>query len=207
MIGIAIPVKRLPLAKSRLAGVLDPASRQRLVLRLVRHVISTAQQAITRRNLTGCIWLVSADDTVAAMAATYNVQWLCDRHEELNLALNEARTQLERYGTHTMIVLAGDLPFLTATDIITLYDALAEADLVLAPDQERSGTNALAIRLPSPIPFQFGPDSAARHLNAATNLGLRTCLVETPSLAFDLDDSERLRQYYCAVYDDRLRCR
>ncbi|WP_322513106.1 2-phospho-L-lactate guanylyltransferase [Chloroflexus sp.] len=198
MIGIAIPIKRLHLAKSRLASVLEPAARQRLVIRLARHVISTAQQAISHFTIPAQIWLVSADPDIAALAAAHRVEWLPDRHEELNAALTEARIQIQTTGAQAMIVLAGDLPWLVAADVLALHAALGEVDLVLAPDQHRRGTNALAMRLPSPVPFLFGVDSANRHLMAAAERGLRTRLITSPTLAFDLDDGERLQQYCCA---------
>ncbi|OAN41427.1 2-phospho-L-lactate guanylyltransferase [Chloroflexus islandicus] len=200
MIGIAIPIKRLQFAKSRLAGDLAPAARQRLVLTLAQHVINAARQATAGFTMPARIWLVSADPAIAALAQAGGVEWLPDRCEELNAALTEARSQFQNAGVQTMIVLAGDLPLVTAADVAALYDALSEADLALAPDQQQRGTNALALRLPSPLPFLFGLDSANRHLAAAARLGLRTRLIMTPTLAFDLDDSERLRQYCAAEH-------
>lgn len=200
MIGIAIPIKRLQFAKSRLAGVLAPAARQRLVLRLAQHVINAAQQATRSFTMPARIWLVSADPAIAALAQAGGVEWLPDRCEELNAALTEARHQIQNAGAQTMIVLAGDLPLVTAEDVVALNNALSEADLALAPDQQQRGTNALALRLPSPLPFLFGINSAERHLTAAERLGLRACLITTPTLAFDLDDSERLRQYCAAEH-------
>ncbi len=196
MIGIVIPLKRLPLAKSRLADLLEPAARQRLVLTLATHVVTTAQQAAARQAAPTGIWLVSADPTVAELARALDVNCLTDRHEELNAALSETRAYLQTAGARAMVILAGDLPFITPADITALIEALSNADLALAPDQAQRGTNALALRLPSPIPFIFGSESAARHLSAAHRLGLRARLIRSPTLAFDLDDRERLQQYY-----------
>ncbi len=199
MISIVIPIKRLALAKSRLTNLLDPEARQRLVVALATHVVTTAQQAVTRQTTPVTIWLTSADPIIAALARSLNSGYIPDQYEELNATLVAARTRVQAAGAHAMIVVAGDLPFLTPTDINLLIDALDESDLVLAPDQSQRGTNALALHLPTTLPFAFGDESAVRHLEAAQRLGLRVRLISTATLAFDLDDGERLQQYYQRV--------
>jgi 2-phospho-L-lactate guanylyltransferase len=199
VIGIVVPVKRLQRAKSRLSGFLEPVERQRLVVTLLRHVINTVHHTITTQSIPARIWLVSPDPELREVAGIREVEWLPDTHEELNAALTDARNQLQCLNISSMVVLAGDLPFLTVNDILLLTESITNHEMVLAPDQEQRGTNALGVRLPSPLPFGFGPDSAAYHLRSAARLGLRTHLVSTPTLAFDLDDGERLRQYYRSI--------
>lgn len=196
MIGIVVPVKRLQQAKSRLSGFLEPAARQQLVITLVRHVINTVYRSIVSQSIPARIWLVSPDPALRDVTDNKDVEWFPDPVEELNAALTVARHHLQRCGCSSMMILAGDLPFLTVDDVRLLIAALTNYDVVLAPDQEQRGTNALGVRLPSPLPFGFGTDSAAHHLRSAARLGLRVHLVHTPTLAFDLDDGERLQQYY-----------
>ncbi|WP_028459121.1 2-phospho-L-lactate guanylyltransferase [Chloroflexus sp. Y-396-1] len=196
MIGIVVPVKRLQQAKSRLSGFLEPAARQQLVITLVRHVINTVYRSIVSQSIPARIWLVSPDPVLRDVTDNKDVEWFPDPVEELNAALTVARHHLQQCGCSSMMILAGDLPFLTVDDVRLLIAALTNYDVVLAPDQEQRGTNALGVRLPSPLPFGFGTDSAAYHLRSAARLGLRVHLVHTPTLAFDLDDGERLQQYY-----------
>ncbi len=196
MIGIVVPVKRLQQAKSRLSGFLEPAARQQLVITLVRHVINTVYRSIVSQSIPARIWLVSPDPVLRDVTDNKDVEWFLDPVEELNAALTVARNHLQQCGCSSMMILAGDLPLLTVDDVRLLIAALADYDVVLAPDQEQCGTNALGVRLPSPLPFGFGTDSAAHHLRSAARLGLRVHLVHTPTLAFDLDDGERLQQYY-----------
>lgn len=203
MIGIVIPIKRLHLAKSRLIDLLDPADRQQLVVTMVRHVITTARQAVSYLSIPARIWLVSPEPTLATESE--GVEWLPDHQEELNAALTEARRRIQAAGVQMMMVLAGDLPFVTVRDLILLSEALTASDVVVAPDQHGQGTNALGLHLPSHLPFGFGPDSADYHLRTAARLGLRASLISTPTLAFDLDDGERLQQYYrCIASCDNL---
>ncbi len=196
MIGIVVPVKRLQQAKSRLSGFLEPAARQQLVITLVRHVIDTVYRSIVSQSIPARIWLVSPDPALRDVTDNKDVEWFPDPVEELNAALTVARHHLQQCGCSSMMILASDLPFLTVDDVRLLIAALTNYDVVLAPDQEQRGTNALGVRLPSPLPFGFGTDSAAYHLRSAACLGLRVHLVHTPTLAFDLDDGERLQQYY-----------
>lgn len=196
MIGIVVPVKRLQQAKSRLSGFLEPAARQQLVITLVRHVIDTVYRSIVSQSIPARIWLVSPDPALRDVTDNKDVEWFPDPVEELNAALTVARHHLQQCGCSSMMILAGDLPFLTVDDVRLLIAALTNYDVVLAPDQEQRGTNALGVRLPSPLPFGFGTDSAAQMMRSAARLGLRVHLVHTPTLAFDLDDGERLQQYY-----------
>ncbi len=67
--------------------------------------------------------------------------------------------------------------------------------MAIAPDRAGAGTNALALRPTSAIPFRFGPGSHEAHRRAAEAAGLEVVTVERPGLAFDLDtpaDLDRL---------------
>ncbi len=147
MIGIVVPVKRLQQAKSRLSGFLEPAARQQLVITLVRHVINTVYRSIVSQSIPARIWLVSPDPTLRDVTDNKDVEWFPDPVEELNAALTVARHHLQQCGCSSMMILAGDLPFLTVDDVRLLIAALTNYDVVLAPDQEQRGTNALGVRL------------------------------------------------------------
>jgi 2-phospho-L-lactate guanylyltransferase len=198
VIGIVVPVKRLQQAKSRLSGFLEPAARQQLVITLVRHVINTVYRSIVSQSIPARIWLVSPDPTLRDVTNNKDVEWFPDPVEELNAALTAARHHLQQCGCSSMMILAGDLPFLTVDDVRLLIEALALADydVVLAPDQEQRGTNALGYDCLLCFHSDLERISAAHHLRSAARLGLRVHLVHTPTLAFDLDDGERLQQYY-----------
>ncbi len=62
-----IPVKSLATAKSRLAGVLTPDQRRRLVLAMLRNVLSAC--AASERLEGACV--VTGDDEVADTAARF----------------------------------------------------------------------------------------------------------------------------------------
>gem|GEM_PF-537568 len=105
----------------------------------------------------------------------------------LNAALVAARQHL---GDATaMLVLLADLPLLTAADIAALCERLPPGGpaAVIAPDRHERGTNALLLRPPQVLPFCFGADSLARHINAARQAQLPLTFYRSPGTAFDLD--------------------
>ncbi|HID35356.1 MAG TPA: 2-phospho-L-lactate guanylyltransferase, partial [Anaerolineae bacterium] len=88
-----------------------------------------------------------------------------------------------------LLILPGDLPLLTPDDIRQLA-RLAEPHLrivVLAPDIHQQGTNAILLRPPDIIPFQFGPDSMSRHRTLARTAQIPCLLFHSSTLAQDID--------------------
>lgn len=186
-----IPVKELSQAKARLAPVLDAAARRELALALFRDVLAAA---LGCRALDG-VAVVSRDADVLSIAADAGAQGLPEpggpaagSGQALNEALASAAEKLRARGADRLLVLAADLPLVTAEDIQAVAEA--EADVVVVPSDD-GGTNALALR-PGAIAFQFGPESAQRHLKAAREAGLRTLLLDLPGLGLDIDTPEDL---------------
>jgi 2-phospho-L-lactate guanylyltransferase len=100
--------------------------------------------------------------------------------------IDRGLAQLAARGARAALVVMADLPMFVPGDVEQMCRALVTADLVLAPDRELMGTNALAVRLPAPIATRFGNrDSFPRHLTASGEL--RLAVVHSPGLAFDLD--------------------
>ena len=183
-----IPVKELSQAKARLAPVLDAAGRRELALALFRDVLAAA---LACPALDG-VAVVSRDADVLSIAVEAGAQGLPERGD-LNEALTSAAEKLRARGVDRLVVLAADLPLVTAEDIATVAEA--DADVVVVPSTD-GGTNALALP-PGAIAFQFGPESAQRHLKAAREARLRTLLLDLPGLGLDIDtpsDLERLRE-------------
>lgn len=186
---ILIPLKQLVGAKTRLAAVLAPEQRRRLVMTMLTHVVTTAQAACGK-TAEPMISLVSNEPTSACLAQQLAVGALADEVGELNGALTAARALLAQRGVTRLLVLAADLPRLTVADVRALLAGLDEADVVIGPDRAQRGTNALALRLPAALalPLQYGPDSAVAHQAAAQQLGLRVQHYRSPTLGFDVDD-------------------
>ena len=125
--------------------------------------------------------LVATDgDDVAEVAKAHGARVLKDEGPRpLSAVVDRGLSALLAHGAEVGLVVMGDLPLLTA---------LSDADLVLGPDRQGLGTNALAVRLPAPLATCFGNvDSLARHLAAADAGRLRAVLVAREGIAFDVD--------------------
>ena len=190
MLYAIVPIKALSGAKSRLAGVLSPRERRTLALALLEDVLVALRGAPSvARTL-----VVTRDAAALDLAFWFGAQTLLDTAHDLNGALTLAARHAAAYEASGALVLPGDLPLITAADIAALV--AAPAPVVLAASSD-GGTNALLLRPPLALPFEFGPDSRARHRAAAERLGLSYAEVVTPGLALDVDtpaDLARLRE-------------
>ena len=184
-----VPVKDLRGTKSRLAPVLDPAARAGLTLYMMGRVVSRLLGAAV-----GEVCVVSPDPVVLGEAAGRGATPLPQKSRGLNPALEEGRLRATERGASAMLVLPADLPLIEVEDVRAVLEA-PEAPVVVAPDGARSGTNALLLRPPDAIPFLFGPDSFAAHLQAARDRGLEARVCENAHLAFDLDTAGDLSRY------------
>ncbi len=186
-----IPVKELSLAKARLAPVLDEAGRRALALAMFRDVLAAAMACPALDGVA----VATRDAEVLTLAAEAGAGGMPEPGG-LNEALTSAAEKLRARGATRLLVLAADLPLAASSDI----EAVAQAgdDIVVVPSVD-GGTNALALPgegSPGAIAFQFGPDSASRHLAAGREAGLRSRSLDLPALALDIDtpaDLERLR--------------
>jgi 2-phospho-L-lactate/phosphoenolpyruvate guanylyltransferase len=147
-----VPVKALPHGKSRLAAVLDEDARGDLVLFLLRRVVGACQEAGLR------VCVVSSDADVHEAAHALGAEALDDGGRDLSASIELA---LERHGSAPgVVVLAADLPNVTADDVRELIAHAQPLALVAAAD---GTTNAIAASPPTAFRPSYGPGSAARH--------------------------------------------
>jgi 2-phospho-L-lactate guanylyltransferase len=86
-----------------------------------------------------------------------------------------------------------DLPQITIQDVWELYQlGLSGPGVVIAPSRD-GGTNALLLRPPGVIEFAFGPRSFERHCLLAQAAGLPVRVLDSPTLAIDVDWPEDLQ--------------
>jgi 2-phospho-L-lactate guanylyltransferase len=177
-----LPVKPFNDAKSRLAPVMEAGQRRDLARALMLHSLATLQ---------GCAQVdhalvVSSDSEARDLAAAQGAEALDESGAGLNPALEEARSYAVSHGAASLLVLASDLPLLTASDL----DAMLSHDgpgVAIAPDHRRQGTNALLLQPPGAIDFHFGESSLQQHHEAAAAAGIAPIEVFRTGLAFDVD--------------------
>ncbi len=180
-----IPVKELEKAKARLALLLRERARHELALAMFRDVLEATMSC----DALDSVAVVSRDDTVLTIAAEAGAEGM-DEMGGLNEALTSAAMKLRAPGAARLLVLASDLPLADAGSIVAALEA--DADVALVPSRD-GGTNAL-VCAPGAIEFQFGPESARRHLDAAKAAGLRLRRLDLPRLAFDIDTPDDLKR-------------
>jgi 2-phospho-L-lactate guanylyltransferase len=219
---IVVPVKSLANAKSRLAPLLGESERRSLALSLLRHVLVAVQEA-QARLFARCV-VVSPDPHVLELAMTYGLTPLQERytpspggsHEwasagdvesALNAALEQATTYAIAQGASAVMILPADLPLVTADEIVRLWRASQQLysarAMVIAPDRRDEGTNALLIRPPGALRYQFGPGSFRRHCQQARQLGLAWHVHRSAQLGLDVDAPADLERYLAVERADQ----
>jgi 2-phospho-L-lactate guanylyltransferase len=185
---ILIPCKPLRDGKSRLAPVLSPAERQALCARLLRRSLALALALRPAGN----IGVITPDAEATAIAAEYGVAAIDDGGAGLNEALQRGRDRIvEQTGEDvSALILPIDLPLATADAVGRAIGG--DADVALAPDEQRRGTNLLYLgdRALRSFRFAFGPDSFPVHRRWAEQAGFRVVMIDDPLLAFDIDRPE-----------------
>jgi 2-phospho-L-lactate guanylyltransferase len=174
-----IPIKLPALGKGRLAGVLGPGERQRLVRAMLDRVLDALLDS-TRVDRVAIV-------TPATSLTSRPVEILPDCGLGLNGSVQQATLTLAERGATELVVMHGDLPLARPEDIDELVLRGRQSGLALAPDQARVGTNAIYLKAGSGFRFQFGKQSFPIHVAEALRCGLAPTIVERPGLAFDVD--------------------
>jgi 2-phospho-L-lactate guanylyltransferase len=177
---IALPVKSLGDAKTRLGPVLEPIERASLTLAMLEDVMD-ATQAVPGWET----WVISPDEVVLELVMQRGAHAIAEVKPPLGNAIRQVDEEAAARRVDTLAVLLPDTPLVTADALIRALHTLGP--VVLAPSSDEGGTNLLIRRPPAAIGARFGTDSYRRHLEAAAEAGLPTSLVHRQELAFDLD--------------------
>ena len=183
--GVVVPVKRLAVAKSRLAGYGDP-TRRRLALAFAEDVVAAAVACrVVERVL-----VVTDDEQAAAALAALGAEVAPDDPDDgLNPALSHGADLLRAAQPQLGVVtLSSDLPALRPDDLTAVLSAVPPGQRAFVADEGGRGTTLLAASAPSPLLPSYGPGSCARHL--ASGAGR---LPGTPRLRRDVDTPQDLQ--------------
>ena len=168
--------------------------RIQLTYESLRHIVHALQTVPRVREIV----IISRDAQVAEWVRWWHVTHMREQQSGLNEALFEARQLFAQ--AEAILVLPSDLAALSAADVMGMIEAVdathERRSLVIAPDRHGRGTNALLLRPPDVIDFAFGPDSAARHAEAAHAIGLSPILFKSDSISLDLDSPEDYALYW-----------
>jgi 2-phospho-L-lactate/phosphoenolpyruvate guanylyltransferase len=192
-VALVIAVKRLGVAKTRLAPVFSAETREQVVLAMLVDTIAAAARVAAVRSIT----VVTPDEVAAAAAIELGALALADPTPDghpnpLNNAIGAAERAV-RTSTPNIVVLQGDLPALQTQELTEAISAARAYPRSFVSDRHGTGTSAL-FAFGTPLDPRFGADSAAQHSHSgAIELtgawpGLR-CDIDTPD---DLQVARRL---------------
>jgi 2-phospho-L-lactate guanylyltransferase len=186
---LALPVKSLERAKSRLSSILSPAERAALSLVMFEDVLDACMAQNQWET-----WVVSHDEAVLEIGVRRGARPLAEHGRSLLEAVRQVEAEMAP-GSHSskeLGVILADLPLVTAQALASALALDDAAEVVAAPAASDGGTNLLLRRPPSIIPARFGRSSFAKHRWAArrARVGFEQILVD--ELAFDLDRPEDL---------------
>lgn len=187
-----LPLKDLVSAKSRLGGILSPSERRALAQAMVEDVLET----LTSHPNVTAVTLVSDDPGAEMLASKYGVDFL-DEHtldcRGLNQVLEKACDSLAGTPDTITLILHGDIPLLSHSDIDAALARREEADgLLIGCDRAGQGTNLLMFDDASRPEFRFGPNSCEKHIKSAQKLGVAVSVLHSRAIGLDIDEPDDL---------------
>lgn len=193
---VALPMKAFDQAKSRLSPVLAPVQRQRLSRALLLRTL-----AFFGHGFPGVDRLVvtpSQEVRAAALASGAAVA-LEPAPQGLDAAAQRAIEYATAHGYRQLLLIPGDIPVWLRSEVQTLLEWGGRREVVIARARD-GGTNALLLRLPTPLRCAYGEDSAHRHERLARGAGLSVAVCQPPFMARDID-----RPQDCLLHRGRTR--
>lgn len=170
MRAIALPVKSLGHAKSRLSPLLSPLERGALALAMYEDVLDETLALDGWET-----WVVSSDESVLEIALSRNAHGIVEEGPSLRSAIRQIEAEAAGRQSEALAILHADTPLVTSDALRAALHTLGP--VVIAPSADERGTNLLLRRPPAIIPSRFGPDSFRRHLETAAERGLPTAVV------------------------------
>lgn len=189
---LVVPVKRLALAKTRLAAIAGDL-REDLALAFALDTVSAALAA----KAVAAVFVVTDDEVARGPLAALGAHVVPDAPDAgLNpaLAYGVGRA-IERYPGRGVGALSADLPALRPAELGRALEAGAREPAAFVSDAAGTGTTLLVARSGEAFVPQFGERSRARHRAAGV---VELDLADVPTLRKDVDtevdlyDADRL---------------
>ena len=182
---VVVPVKRLELAKSRLA--VPPQLRRELALAMAMDTVAACLSTPT----VAAVLVVTDDQTAATAVRALGAQVIRDEPDAgLNPALaHGAQVLLSEHPRAGIVALSSDLPALSSPALSALLTRAATVEAGCVADAAGTGTTVLSARSAGTLAPAFGAGSLQRH-RAAGAVDLTT--YADPRVRRDVDTTEDL---------------
>lgn len=186
-----LPIKDFADAKQRLAGVLSPEERRRLFAAMLDDVLSALSAT---PGLDGIAVVAKPGSEGAGLAERFGARLIAEpENRGQTEAVAHAADVLSAEGTAGMVVVPGDVPLLSATELAQVLAAHGSAPaMTIVPSRNERGSNCVVCSPPDSVPLRFGADSFFPHLAAARRRGIAPRIERLPGLALDIDTPEDL---------------
>jgi 2-phospho-L-lactate guanylyltransferase len=182
---VVLTSRGVALSKERLSNALTLDQRIELNRWLLDRTLAVIASFLG--NMQRCV-VVTACEEVLRTASRAGARVLERPAQGHNDAAKAGAAEVIALGARRIAFVPADLPDLTPEALHEFVARGAAADLVLAPDKEGPGTNAVLAHAVSDLEFFFGPGSLAKFVQWGLARGWRVGLHARPELAFDLDD-------------------
>lgn len=186
---LLIPVKSMGNAKQRLAEALDQAHRTQLAEAMLRDVLTAASGVADLID----VFLVTGDVSAQALAREFDFRIIEDRRNESETAAIEMATAwCEEQDYDTTIVIPGDIPLVTGSELHSVLEIAPAEGAVFVPAYDRRGSNCVLRRPANLIPLRFGHDSFLPHCEAMRKTGRPLVILELQGIGLDIDQPHEL---------------
>jgi 2-phospho-L-lactate/phosphoenolpyruvate guanylyltransferase len=188
-----IPIKPLQRGKSRLSNVLTNQERINLNHYLLVHSIECLKQV----DAIDQILVVSHDPAVLNLSEDLGARTIREgRNTNINTALEKATNVAIASGILSILIIPTDLPLMIPEDIKQLLSkSNSQSQIIISPDRNMNGTNALYITPPGILRYEFGESSFKKHYQQAKQNKISVEIYNNERLGFDLDLPEDLNHY------------
>lgn len=183
---VVVPVKRVPLAKSRLVGLPGPL-RADLVVAMAADTVAAA----VRCRLVAAVYVVTDDPRAARALTAGGANLVADEPDAgLNPAIAHGAAVAARARPDCGVAaLAADLPALAATELEVALAAAGRHPRALVADHGGLGTTLLTAAPGVALAPAYGVSSKQRHLESGV---VELALADCPGLRRDVDTLQDL---------------
>lgn len=178
---MAVPVKSLDRAKSRLSPILSSSERAALSLAMLEDVLDACVAQAGWE-----VWLVSRDPAVLDTGGKWGARPVLEAGRSLRQAIRQVERAFPDPAGELAVVLA-DLPLLTAAALRLALRSATRGEVAAVAAESDGGTNMLVRKPAEVIPARFGRSSFARHRAEAYRAGVTFQEVRSAEVGFDLD--------------------
>ena len=188
---VLVPLKRSEHSKTRLEPPLTEAERSRLSQALYEHLLGELE--VLRQDYR--VLALTNSDLLLERARERGIKAAREAGgcSALGETIDSAIRRDQTFFENGVLVLPSDLPFLTAPRVREYLERCRGRPLVLNPDTENSGTNAIWRNPPLVVSCQYrGTSSFDDHVRVAKNEGINYEITRREWIERDLDTVEDL---------------